>query len=159
MANITIKSANAVSARRAECYAIIRDTRYNFMQMIDLEATVEKEKGDIPILGKPMSGNKANGLKGSFKGTAHYNTSIFREMMTAYKDTGQDVYFDMQIINDDPTSGIGTQEVNLIDCNMDSITLVKFDAGGEYLDESVEGTFEDWNMPKTFDLMDGFVTK
>lgn len=157
MANITMKSANSVSAKRAECYATINDIRYNFMQMIDLEATVEKEKTEVSILGAPMKGSKAIGLKGTFKGTAHYNTSKFREMMTEYKNTGKDVYFDMQIINDDPTAGIGRQEINLIDCNMDSITLVKFDAGGENLDESVEGTFEDWTMPQVFDELSGFV--
>ena len=159
MANI-MKSANAVSAKRAECFATLNGYRYNFMMMKDLEATVEKKKADVAILGAPMTGSKAVGLSGKFKGTAHYNTTVFKDMMTQYKDEGMDVYFDMQIINEDPTSGIGKQEVWLINCNLDSIILAKFDASSDDpLEESVEGTFEDWTMPEKFDELPNFKEK
>ena len=57
--------------------------------------------------------------------------------------------------NEDPTSTVGRQTVVLLDCNLDNGTLVKFDADGEYLDEDIEGTFEDFTMPETFNLLDG----
>jgi len=49
----------------------------------------------------------------------HFNTSVFRELLLRYKNTGQDVYFDIQITNEDPTSEVGRQTIILKDCNMD----------------------------------------
>ena len=77
--------------------------------------------------------------------------------MLRYKDTGVDVYFDMQIINDDPNSDAGRQEIDLIDCNIDGGVLAKFNADGEYLDEEMDFTFEDFLMPEMFKELPGFL--
>ena len=47
------------------------------MQAINLEAKFEKNKTEVPILGKTGKGNKATGWKGTGSATFHYNTSIF----------------------------------------------------------------------------------
>ena len=153
--NVTMRSADAVSAKLAECYVTIDGKRYNFMQMIDLEATVEKKKTNVPILGDLMEGNKPAGMSGKIKGKMHFNQSVFRKILLEYKKTGKDLYFDMQIINEDPTSRVGRQTIDLIDCNLDSMTLAKFDAAGEILDEDFEGTFDNWNMQEEFELLEG----
>ena len=153
--NVTMRSADAVSAKLAECYVTIDGKRYNFMQMIDLEATVEKKKTNVPILGELMEGNKPAGMSGKIKGKMHFNQSVFRKILLEYKKTGKDLYFDMQIINEDPTSRVGRQTIDLIDCNLDSMTLAKFDAAGEILDEDFEGTFDNWNMQEEFELLEG----
>ena len=92
---------DSVFAALAECFVTIDDVRYNFMQDINLEAHFEKNKTEVPILGKTGKGNKATGWKGTGSATFHYNTSIFRQMMERYKNTGVDVYFDIQITNED----------------------------------------------------------
>ena len=106
-------------------------------------------------MGKPGRGNKATGWSGTGSATFHYNTSIFRRLMQRYKDTGEDVYFDIQVTNEDPTSTVGRQTIILIDCNIDGGTLAKFDADSEYLDEDMDFTFEDFQMPETFNDLDG----
>ena len=156
--NVTMKARDAVSATLAECYVTIGTRRYNFMQAINLEAKFEKNKTEIPILGKTGKGNKTSGWKGAGSATFHYNTSVFRQMMLQYKETGEDIYFEIQISNEDPTSAVGRQTMILVDCNIDGGILAKFDADGEYLDEDMDFTFEDFKMPETFDDLDGFVT-
>ena len=147
MADRTIMNAkDAVSASLAECFVTIGDNRYNFMQAINLEANFEKNKTEVPILGKTGKGNKATGWKGTGSATFHYNTSIFRELMKRYKDTGED---------EDPTSTVRRQSVIRKDCNMDGGLLAKFDADAEYLDEDMDFTFEDFEMPETFSLLAG----
>ena len=155
MANITMKAKDSLSAKLAECFITIGNNRYNFMQAIDFEASFEKTKSEVPILGKTGMGNKSTGWKGTGSATFHYNTSIFREMMLNYKNTGEDVYFEIQVTNDDPTSAAGRQTVVFVDCNIDGGILAKFDANGEYLDEEMDFTFEDFKMPETFKLLDG----
>ena len=146
----SMNAKDAVSASLAECFVTIEGNRYNFMQAINLEASIEKTKSEIPILGRTGKGNKTTGWKGSGSATFHYNTSIFREQLYRYKETGQDVYFDIQITNEDPTSSVGRQTIILKDCNVDGGILAKFDADAEYLDEDLDFTFEDWEMPEQF---------
>lgn len=155
--NITMRSRDAIQASLAECYVTIGDNRYNFMQALNLEAKVERLKTEIPILGRTMKGNKTVGLKGTGSATFHFNTSIFRKVLQHYKDTGEDIYFDIQITNADPTSSVGRQTVILSDCNFDSMIIAKFDADGEYLDEEFDFTFEDWTMPEEFNMLDGMM--
>ncbi len=155
---VTMKGKDTVAASLAECYITIGTRRYNFMQAINLEATFEKTKTEVPILGKTGKGNKSTGWKGTGSATFHYNTSIFRQMMLDYKNTGEDTYFDIQITNEDPTSTVGRQTIILLDCNIDGGILAKFDADAEYLDESVDFTFEDFTMPEAFADLAGFLT-
>ena len=110
MANI-MKAKDAVAASLAECYVTIDGNRYNFMHAINLEATVEKTKTEVPILGKTGKGNKASGWKGTGSATFHYNTSVFRELLTKYKNSGEDTYFDIMVTNEDKTSAVGRQTV------------------------------------------------
>lgn len=153
--NVVMKAKDTVFAALAECFITIGTRRYNFMQAINLEANFEKTKTEIPILGKTGKGNKATGWKGTGSATFHFNTSIFREMMKQYKDTGEDVYFDIQVTNEDPTSSVGRQTVILKDCNIDGGILAKFDADAEYLDEDMDFTFDDFEMPETFTMLAG----
>lgn len=155
MQKITMHGKDTVSARLAECFITIKGIRYNFMQAINLEAKFEKKKEIVPILGRPGGGNKANGWEGSGTATFHYNQSIFREIMYQYQETGEDVYFDIQVTNEDPTAAVGRQTIVLVDCNIDGGILAKFDADGEYLDEEIDFTFESFKMPEKFNMLDG----
>ena len=152
---LSMNAKDSVSASLAECYVTIEGSRYNFMQAINLEAKIEKTKSEVPILGKTGKGNKTTGWKGTGSATFHYNTSIFRQLLYRYKETGEDVYFDIQITNEDPSSGAGRQTIILKDCNLDGGILAKFDADAEYLDEDADFTFEDWEMPETFKELQG----
>lgn len=152
-----MNAKDAISAPLAECFVTIEGTRYNFMQAINLEASIEKTKTEVPILGKTGKGNKSTGWKGTGSATFHYNTSIFRKLLVRFKETGEDIYFDIQVTNEDPTSTIGRQTVILKDVNLDGGLLTKFDADGEYLDEDVDFTFDDFEMPEEFTLLNGMV--
>ncbi len=155
MATQLMHARDAISAPLAECFVTIEGTRYNFMQAINLEATMEKTKTEVAILGRTGKGNKATGWQGTGSATFHYNTSIFRKLMQRFKETGQDVYFDIQVTNEDKTSTVGRQTIILKDCNIDSLPLAKFDADGETLEDEFNFTFEDWEMPEEFSELEG----
>ena len=54
--NVTMSAKDTISAALAECFVTIGTRRYNFMQAINLEATFEKTKTEVPILGKTGKG-------------------------------------------------------------------------------------------------------
>ena len=155
----TMHARNAVSAKMAECYITIDNQRYNFMSAINVEVTFEKNKTEVPILGRMNKGNKAVGS--TIRGSAefHLNTSIWRELAYKFQETGEDIYFDMQITNEDVTaSDIGRQTIILYDCNWDSMTLAAFDADSDdVLTESIDFTAERFEMPEKYTKMDGMI--
>lgn len=151
----TMNARDSISAAEAECYVTIGSNRYYLMQIINLEAKMEKTKTEVPIMGRTGKGNKATGWKGTGSATIHYNTSLFRKLLYQYKETGEDIYFDIQVTNEDPTATVGHQSIILKDCNMDGGILAKMDADAEYLDEDFDFTFEDWEMPEEFGMLEG----
>ncbi len=157
MSAAILNARDTVSAKLAECYVTINGSRYNFMQAINLEATMEKTKVQVPILGKTARGNKATGWVGKGKAKFHYNTGVFRRLLKEYKNSGEDIYFEIQVINEDPTSAAGRQSVVLMDCNLDGGVIAKFDADGSYLEEDMEFTFEDFKIVEEFKNIDGML--
>ena len=151
----TMHAKNAISGSMAKCFANIGGKRINFMMAIKLEATMEKTKVEVPILGRTGKGNKATGWKGKGSATFHFNSSIIRELAAQYAQTGEDFYFDIQVVNEDPTAKVGKQTVLLIDCNIDKVVLAKFDAGADYLEEDLDFTFEDFKLVEKFTEMAG----
>ena len=153
----TMHSRNAVSAKMAECYVTVDGRRYNLMSAINLEVTFEKNKTEVPILGRMNKGHKSTSSSISGSAEFHLNTSIWRELAYKFQETGEDFYFDMQITNEDITaSDIGRQTIVLYDCNWDSMTLAAFDADSDdVLTESIDFTAERFEMPEKFTIMDG----
>lgn len=150
-----MKGKDAISGSLAKCFVTIEGKRFNFMQAINVKAEMEKNKVEVPILGKTGKGNKAAGWKGTGNATFHFNTSIFREVLQEYTRTGKDLYFDMQIVNEDPTASVDKQTIMLIDCNLDGGIIAQFDADADYLEDEFDFTFEDWKLLDKFKALDG----
>ena len=150
---------NAISAKMAECYVTIDGNRYNFMSAINVEVRFEKEKTEVPILGRMNKGHKSTSSSISGSAEFHLNTSVWRELAYKFQETGEDLYFDMQITNEDITaSDVGRQTIILYDCNFDSVTLAAFDADSDdTLTESIDFTVERFEMPEKFKTMPGMM--
>ena len=96
--------------------------------------------------------HKATGWSGSGSMTIFYTTSRFRELMLQYMQNGVDTYFDIEVTNEDPSSTIGKQTVTLKGVNLDSVIMASLDTEAEALEEEVSFTFEDVDMPVSFNL-------
>ena len=151
----TMNAKDSISGSLAECYITIDGNRYNFMQLYEFEASYEMNIVDVPILGQTSKGHKAVGGSGTWSGTAHFNQSLLREILYRFKNSGEMVYFDIQVTNSDPTSAVGRQTIILKNCLMEGGILTKFNADEEILSEDISGTFDDWEMPEKFGLLSG----
>lgn len=151
----TMNAKDVVSAKLAECYVTIGNARYLLMQAKNFEAKFEKTKNTVAILGRTAQGNKASGWNGTGSMTIYKNTSVFDDLLERYKNTGEDVYFDIQVTNEDPTSAAGRSTKIFKDCNINGGVLSSFDADGEWLEQDVEFTFEDYESPEKFKVLAG----
>lgn len=151
----TMHAKDVVSAKLANCYITTNGDRYLLMQAKNLEAKVDKDKQEVAILGRTGKGHRSTSWNGTGSMTIYYNTSLFTKMLKEYKASGQDIYFDIQVSNEDPTSQAGRQTVILKDCNINGGIVAAFDADGSWLEQSVDFTFEDFEMPESFKQIDG----
>ena len=153
----TMLARDAIAGSQGSAYVTIAGNRYLFASLINIEARWEKTKTQVPIMGSVSKGNKATGGEGTGSATFHYNTSIFRELMYQYQETGEDFYFDIQVSNDDKTSTVGTQTTILKDCNIDGITIAMLDADADYLEDTLDFTFEKFLLPQKFTNSPGMI--
>lgn len=141
----------AVSGKQAKAFAIINGNIEELFYARSLEATMEKNKVDVPRLGKTNNAQKPSGWNGTGTLTIYYMTSLFRRLAIDYVKTGRDIYFDLQVINEDSNTNIGKQTVTLKECNLDSVVLARFDVtSDDPLEEEMPFTFHDCDMLEEF---------
>ena len=150
----TMHAKDVLLAKLASCYITVNGERHLALQAKDLAATVEKEKVEVPILGRMMKGHKTVSMTGTGSLTVYQNTALFTNMVKKAKDS-LDTYFDMMVVNEDPASDAGSRIVTLKDCNIDGCDIAAFDADGELLEQSIEFTFEDFEIVKDFKELEG----
>jgi len=144
MSNLsTLNFKDTINGAEGRAYSTIDNNVELMFYLKKLSAKMEKKKAEGKTMGNRATQHKGNGWKGSGTLTIYYITSIFRKMMLEYIKTGRDTYFDIQVINEDPTSSVGKQTVVLKKVNIDSIELAKLDVDSEAMEEEVPFTFED----------------
>ncbi len=151
----TLKAWDAINGAEGICYAVIDGNQEEMIYVKNIEAKIEKVKSEIKVLGQTGAKHKANGWKGSGTMNMYYVTSAFRRMMVEYIKTGKDTYFDLYIINEDPSSEIGKQQIWLKQVNIDSIVIGKLDIDSTELDEDIHFTFNDVKIMQEFDKVVG----
>lgn len=145
-----LRAGDTISGQEGKATSIIDGNVQDMFYIKSLEATFEKIKTEVRTLGMRGTQHKGTGWSGTGSMTIYYVTSIFREMALKYAKTGKDTYFDITVVNDDPTSTIGKQTIVLYNCNIDSTVLAKLDTEADVLDEDIDFTFDD------FDILDSF---
>lgn len=117
-------------------------------QVKAIEATLEKEKAEIKVMGRRVTGRKTVGAGGTGTLTVYKVTSHYAEMAERYVKSGEDPYFVLETVTDDESSGRGTERVALREVNFDSMMVLNLDADSEVLEEEMPFTFEDMNVLK-----------
>ena len=150
----TMEARDVLAAKLATATITVDGNRYLLFQAKNIEAKFAKTKKEVPILGRILR-NKSSGGNGTGKLTIYHNTALFDDMMKKYKDEAEDLYFDIQITNFDPTSRAGSQTIILHGCNLDDLVIASFNADGDWLEQEINFTFEDWELPQKFTQLDG----
>lgn len=145
-----MEAKDTISGQEARAYATISGEQHEMFYAKNLRATAKKKKADIKTLGKRGTQKKAAGWDGTGSMTIYFVTSKFRQLMYDYIKTGKDTYFDIMVINEDPSSTVGKQTVTLYNVNLDETVMAAFDVEADALDEDVAFTWEDVDMPDVF---------
>lgn len=147
-----LKSGDVISGREGTAFMTIDGRNVPMFWLKNIEAVVELQKTEVPVLGKRMNQQKITGANGTGSMTIHKVTSEFAAIGIQYLKTGTVPEITIKITNDDPASSIGRQSTLIKNVLFDSIVIAKLDIESETLDEDVDFTFDD------ADLLDQFVT-
>ncbi|WP_281885684.1 phage tail tube protein [Paenibacillus sp. YYML68] len=145
-----LKASDTISGQEARAYATIDGQVEEMFYAKKIEAKAKKVKKAIKTLGKRGAQQKAAGWEGSGTMTIYYVTSKFRQLMLQYMKTGKDTYFDLQVVNEDPTSTIGKQTTIIKNINLDEVVLALVDVDSDALEEEIPFTFEDADILDQF---------
>ena len=155
-----MKAGDAISGKEGALYATVdvlkagtSEYEKKVVQVAEcknITATITKNKSEFKALGYRGTQHKTTGWNGTGTLVVHYASSNWIKQMLRYVRDGIDEYFTLQIVNQDPTSSIGKQVVNLYDVNIDECELAKLDIDADYLEQSINFTFSG------AELMEGF---
>lgn len=145
-----LQARDTINGQEGRAYATINKQVEEMFYIKKLEATIEKSKADIKTLGRRGTQHKATGWSGSGTLTIYYVTSRFRQLMKDYVKDGIDTYFDIQIVNEDPSSSIGKQTITLKSVNLNKVIIAKLDTDSAALEEDIDFTFEDVDILESF---------
>ena len=137
-----LKAEQIVSGQAGRAYANIDGRNQELLYLKSIDATVTKRKTAVRTLGQTGDQFKAAGWSGKGKMVIYYMTTLFREQMLQYMQSGKDSYFDIVVINEDVNTDTGRQTVVLKNCNLDSVALAKLNVEADNLDEEVSFTFD-----------------
>lgn len=141
---MSFRAQNTISGKEGRLFLDGEELAY----IKNFEANIEKNKSEVPIMGRRMTGHKSTGATGTGTAVFYKVTSRFVRIMIDYVKTGVDPYFTFQGVLDDKSSGRGVERVTLFDVNFDSSKVIGLDVESEALEEEVPFTFEDIDMPE-----------
>lgn len=86
--------------------------------MKNITTKVEMQSNDMRVIGTRKIQDKPNGAKLTGTGNIYYGSNIFTDMVLEYIQTGNMPEFSIQIINNDPATTIGTQNMAYYGCHL-----------------------------------------
>lgn len=76
------------------------------------------QSNDMRVIGTRAIQDKPSGVKQTGKGNIYYGTDVFTDMVLQYINTGRMPEFDIQIINTDPATTVGSQNMVYYGCHL-----------------------------------------
>lgn len=151
-----MKAQDAISGKEGTLIARWKDPQngndmqYPIAECKNISAKMTKTKSEFKALGQPATQYKANGWNGTGTLTVYYASTQYAWIMSNYANKHVDMYFSLQIVNEDPTSGLGRQEIVLKDVNLDEAEIAKLDVDAEFLDQTMNFTFSGFDINDSF---------
>ena len=152
-----MRGRDTIRGNMAQCFISIGNDRYNFMQGQDVTCEIEYDQKEVNALGSTMKQFHNSMGTGSGSGTFTFNTSIFQKMALAFKNNFLNVYWELEMIINDPDSAARGMKFVARQCLSTKDLLAKFVSNGDLLEADLNFTFSDFDFPADgyFDPLSG----
>lgn len=111
-----IKARDTVNGAEGSAFITLNGRNIEIAQLrnIVIQAAIQSE--DMRVVGTRRIQEKHNGVKLVGSGNVYYGTPIFLDIVLQYIKTGVMPEFDLQVINSDPATTIGSQNMIYTGC-------------------------------------------
>lgn len=147
---MVLKARDTISGQEGTAFIEIDGRNEEMFYLKNINAIVEKQKVQIRTLGKRGDQNKTTGWAGTGSATIYGITSTFVKLALDYIKNGRDVYVNIMVTNEDPTSSVGRQSVLLVDVNFDSYPITLLDVDADAIEQDLDFTFDDLDLLEAF---------
>ncbi|MEO5293910.1 phage tail tube protein [Enterococcus cecorum] len=145
-----LNANDVINGREGTAFITIDGRNIPMFFLKNIEATVELNKSEVPVLGTRMVQQKVTNASGSGSMTIHKVTSEFAKIGVDYLKSGRIPDITIKVTNDDPQSSVGRQSTLLKHVILDSVVIAKLDVESDTLDEDCDFTFNDADLLETF---------
>lgn len=134
--------SDSISSKTGKAFITINGQNHELFYLKKVEATLTKNKEEVRTIGSRMVGHKTTSIQGEGTLTIAEVTSMFKETFLKYISEGIDVYFNLQVTNEDPSTPYGRETKILTHCNFDEILIASLDSDDGILEQELPFTFE-----------------
>ncbi len=114
------------------------------------QADAEIQTSEFKVVGSITDQTKVKGIKYSGTMTIYYGTPEFLEILQEYKRTMKFPTINMQVVNEDKGSSVGSQVVAIYGVTLTKIPIAMLDDSADYLQEEIPFNFTDFEPLKMF---------
>ena len=133
--------------------------KQNGMYVTKTEFKDKKNKTAIGALGTGARLHKTTSTEGTFSIEGYDITNVWVELEAKFRHEGIDEYFNITVIEWDPTTALGKKITNYYNCNVDEVTLSSQDVDDAIKKTSFGGTFEDYEVIESYTVIDGLMAE
>lgn len=109
---------DTVSGAEGKIFITVDGRNIEVACMRNITTNAEIQSNDMRVIGTRTIQNKNSGAKLTGTGNVYYGTNIWTDMVLQYIQTGVMPEFDLQIINNDAATSIGTQSMAYYGCTL-----------------------------------------
>lgn len=111
-------AGDTVSGAEGKIFVTSNGKNIEVAGMRNITTNAELQSTDMRVIGTRTIQDKPNGAKLSGTGNIYYGSNLFTDMVLEYIKTGKMQEFSLQIINDDPATTIGQQNMVYYGCHL-----------------------------------------
>lgn len=145
-----IRGNDVVAGTDVEIIMEIEGKRYSLLYAKNWETTAETTQDDVPRIGTRVVGSKNGTVKFTGSMTVYYMDPTLRRVYMDYVKNRKWPEIIAIVRNEDKESRSGAQTAVHTGIKFSKVTISKFDAESSMLDEDIDFTFEEADIPEEF---------
>lgn len=146
-----ILGEDTISGREGKVMATIDGKVYELFELTKFTADIELDTTEIKPIGVRHTETKVHGIKGTGTFSGYYVSSKYRDIILDYYKTGKMPQFKAVVVNEDPASKAGRQEIMIEGITITKSSFGMLDNSAGALTEDVPFNFRYAKILKTFD--------
>lgn len=148
---------DTVNGAEGQIFITVDGRNMEVASMRNIRTTAGIQDTDMRVIGTRRVQKKIQGVALTGTGNIYYGSSVFTDMVLSYIKTGIMPSFDIQIINNDPATSVGTQNMIYTGCRLTGdVPLSVLDDEEGMLNFDFNFTVEDVNKLEGFKEPDSY---